>query len=483
MKPIKFGTDGWRGVIADDYTLDNLARVAAATASYLKLEDRKELQIYSEWNTPYRSAEDGVIIGYDTRFMSEKFALHVGRVLESSGVPAAVSTEPVPTPAVSLGVRNRGAAAGIMITASHNPPEYNGFKFKCEFAASAPPLVTDRIEELLPEEPPEYDRTGSVRRIDLASSYVDAVADLIDGDRLAQSPAIAVVDAMYGSAQGFAERVLKRFDTPVVPIRNENNPGFRGIRPEPLEEYLEPLKVAVREQSRKTGRLTVGVVTDGDGDRISAMTEDGTFIDAHRTYALLLRHLVEDRGWGGKVVKNFPLTDLVFEIGSRNDLEVDETPVGFKFIAEKMIREDVLIGGEESGGIGIKNHIPERDGILCGLLLLEMVAERGVPISSLIEETMEKYGYHYYHRRDIELEARKEVVDKMTSAPPSEIDAFHVEKVETTDGVKLRFEDGWLLLRPSGTEPLLRIYCEMDRMEKVDRVLESAESYARDLAG
>lgn len=482
MTKIEFGTDGWRGVIADDYTMASVSRVAQATGRYLKSDYRSSLDIYEEWHTPFRPHSDGVIIGYDTRFMSEKFALLSARVLINQGVPAAVGEDPVPTPALSWAVKDHEAAAGIMITASHNPPEYNGFKFKCEFAASAPPLVTDKIEAELPDEPPEVDKSIEVPRIDIKTDYIEAIAKLIDPEKLKNSPLLAVVDSMYGSASGLVGEILKRYDVPSVQIRGGGNPGFNGIRPEPLEEYLDPLKEAIRAQQGEE-RLVVGVVTDGDGDRISAMDENAKFIDAHRTYALLMKYLVETKGWTGKAVKNFPLTDMIFKIGERNDIPVEETPVGFKYIAEKMIREDVVIGGEESGGIGVKNHIPERDGILCALFLLEMVGERGKQISGVVEELMEQVGHHYYHRNDIHLEERREVVEKVKSDPPSTLGGFEIRSVETLDGAKLRLDDGWVLVRASGTEPLLRIYCEMNDRSKVDEILAETEKYARKLAG
>ena len=483
MEQISFGTDGWRGVIADDYTYENLGRVAGATASYLKSSDRRELEIYDQWGTPYRASDEGVVIGYDGRFASEDFALFVARILIDLGVPACVSETMVPTPALAFAVREMGAAAGIMITASHNPPEYNGFKVKIESGASAPPAVTDMIEANLPDSAPDVDPGLEVDRVDISSDYVDALGEIVDEDKLTKNPVMAVIDSMYGSAQGFTGKVLDKFGIPSVEVRGDFNPSFKGVRPEPLEEYLDPLKEEIVKQKKENEVPIVGVVTDGDGDRVSAMAEDSSFIDAHRTYALLMKYLIEEKGWEGKAVKNFPLTDMIFKIGKKHGRDVTETPVGFKFIAEKMVKEDVLIGGEESGGIGLKNHIPDRDGILCSLLLIEMVAQSGKQPTELVEDMMEEFGGHYYLRNDIHLEARKEVEKKSTEDPPKQIGSREVKNVERTDGVKLRFEDGWLLIRASGTEPLLRLYCEMDEPGKVDQVLSEAEQYARNLAG
>jgi phosphomannomutase len=323
----------------------------------------------------------------------------------------------------------------------------------------------------------------AVERTDVTSDYVEALADLVDEDKLTKNPVLAVIDSMYGSAQGITSEVLSKFDVPSVEVRGDFNPGFRGVRPEPLEEYLDPLKEEIANQRKKRENPIIGVVTDGDGDRVSAMAEDGSFIDAHRTYALLMKYLVEEKGWGGKAVKNFPLTDMIFKIAEKHGRDVTETPVGFKFIAEEMVKEDVLIGGEESGGIGLKNHIPDRDGILCSLLLIEMVAQSGKQTTELVDDLMEEFGGHYYLRNDIHLEARKEVEKESTDNPPESIGNHTITDVEKTDGVKLRFEDGWLLIRASGTEPLLRLYCEMDERSKVDDVLAEAEKYARNLAG
>lgn len=483
MEEISFGTDGWRGVIADDYTYRNLGRVSSALADYMKSPEREELDIYGEWGTPYRSHDEGVVIGYDGRFASEDFALYVAKVLVNSGVPASVTERMVPTPALAFAVKDRSAAAGVMITASHNPPEYNGFKVKVESGASAPPEVTDAIEDRLPADPPEVDSETNVGRVNVSSSYIDALTNLVDEDKITSNPVLAVIDSMYGSAQGFTAEVLNEFGVPHVGVRQEYNPSFKGVRPEPLEENLEPLRAEILEQNAMNDVPVMGVVTDGDGDRISAMAEDGSFIDAHRTYALLMKYLAETRDWDGKAVKNFPLTDMIFKIGEKHGNEVEETAVGFKFIAEKMVREDVLIGGEESGGIGLKNHIPDRDGVLCALILLEMVAESGKPPSKLVEELLEEYGGHYYLRKDIHLEGRQEVAELVEEDPPGSIGGHEVKSVETTDGVKLRFSDGWLLIRASGTEPLLRLYCEMDEEEKIDGVLEEAEKYARNLVG
>jgi phosphomannomutase len=286
---------------------------------------------------------------------------------------------------------------------------------------------------------------------------------------------------MYGSARGYIASVLDKLSIPYITVRHGVNPYFGGHGPEPIRPYLTPLKaVLMAERGRIKGeRLLVGVVTDGDGDRVAAMDGEGNYVDPHRCFALLLEHLWSARGWRGKVVKSFTLSDMASKLSERLGAPIDEVPVGFKYVSEKLLTEDVLIGGEESGGIAVKHHIPERDGVLMALLLLELVAEQRRPLSEIIEGLMERIGHHYYERRDLHLEERKEVVERLKEAQPKAFAGKPVCKIETLDGVKLRFEDGWLLFRASGTEPLLRIYCELDDPTEVQRVLDQAERFAK----
>lgn len=480
-RAIRFGTDGWRGVIGHSFTFSNVGRVAQAIAAFLRSPQRRELRLYREWGVPCRPPEAGVVVGYDTRFLSREFAAFLGGVLEASGIPARVSAEPVPTPALSYAVVQREAALGVMITSSHNPFYYNGIKLKPEFGGSAPPEVTQLVEKLLPQSfSTEAQGEPEVEEVDLKGPYLARIKELIDLRALQAAPLRVVVDAMYGSAQGYVSQILEELGVPYVAIRSRQDAHFGGKRPEPILANLGPLRavIAAERKRLRRGQLLVGVVTDGDGDRVAAMDEEGNLIDAHRAYALIFRHLLR-KGLRGVAVKSVSLTDMVEKIAKKYDVKVEETPVGFKYIVEKMIREDALIGGEESGGIGIKGHIPERDGVLNSLLLLEIVAQERKPLSAIVNDLMQEIGYHYYDRRDLHLEERHEVVELLQKKKPARFAGRRVVAIETLDGVKLRFADGWLLFRASGTEPLLRLYCEMDRPEKVREVLDEAERYVR----
>ncbi|MBI3460486.1 phosphoglucomutase/phosphomannomutase family protein [Candidatus Acetothermia bacterium] len=478
---IRFGTDGWRGVIAKDFTFANVARVASAIAQFLVSKERRALDVYHRWGVEYRGPERGVVVGYDTRFLSREFAIHLGQILQDHKIPVLVSKETVPTPALSYAIREHKAAAGVMITASHNPAEYNGIKVKLDYGGPAPPQATQIIEKLLPSEVPEPKTSEhELNFVDFRDAYLARVRQLIDTKLLKGAPLFVMVDAMYGSGRGYLAELLKDLEIRYALVRGGDNPRFGGKNPEPIEKNLSPLRaVMASEKLRKKSReFLVGVVTDGDGDRVGAMDELGQVIDSHRCFALILRHLLS-KGWTGKVVKSFTLSDMVDKICVKHRIEMEEVPVGFKFACEKMIREDVLMGGEESGGFGIKHHIPERDGILMSLLLLEIVAKAGKPASQVVEDLMQDVGYHYYDRRDLHLETGLEIVDRVKRKPPKEIAGFKVQKIELLDGIKLRFSHGWLLMRASGTEPLLRLYCEMDTPEKVKIILDEAERFAQ----
>ncbi len=478
---VRFGTDGWRGVIAREFTFENVGRVAAATARFLPSEDRKELSIYTDWGAEYRSAENGVVVGYDMRFLSREFAHHFARVLFDSGIPIVVSDKPVTTPSVSYAVVDRRAAAGIVITASHNPPIYNGIKYKAEYGGSAPEEVTDGVVGYLAEGNP-VPRTpeGAMPEVDLRTPYLNRIRSLIDPERLKGSPVHVVVDSMYGSAQGYVAEILRENCVPHTEIRARRDPLFGGTKPEPLEENLGPLRAVIASIGKKTKGL-LGVVTDGDGDRISAMDEKGGFIDAHRTFALIFRYLVEERGMRGAVVTSFNLTDMARDMCEDYGLPQIVVPIGFKHHCEQILkRGDVLIAAEESGSIAIRGHIPERDGVLCSLLLTEIAASSDKPMSSLVGSLFERYGPRFYRRRDIHVPERLEVVERLKEDPPERFGGRSVESVETLDGVKLRFARGWLLFRASGTEPILRLYCEMEREGDVFELLGEAERFARE---
>jgi phosphomannomutase len=382
---IKFGTDGWRAGIAREFTFDNVARVAQATARFLLDEKRKDLAIYRDWGSPYRPAVDGVIVGYDMRFLSREFAHHFARVLHDSGIPVAVSDAPVPTPALSYAVVDRNVAAGIMFTASHNPATDNGIKYKAEYGGSAPGEVTSGVESFLPHTAPvPHSPKEAIDEINLRTPFLEKVRTLVDPDRLTASPVYVVIDSMYGSAQGYVSQLLGEYGVPYTNIRGRHDTLFGGKKPEPIEENLVPLRAVIASLRHRKHNL-IGVVTDGDGDRISAMDEKGGFIDAHRTFALILRYLVEVRGLRGSVITAFNLTDMARDMCEDYGLTQIVVPIGFKHHCEKILkRGDVLIGAEESGSIAIQGHIPERDGVLHSILLSEIVASAGRPASELV---------------------------------------------------------------------------------------------------
>ncbi|MBN1858088.1 phosphoglucomutase/phosphomannomutase family protein [Candidatus Bipolaricaulota bacterium] len=476
---IKFGTDGWRGVIAREFTFANVGRAAGAIAKYLMSSQRKEQAVYTDWGTEYRPAANGVVVGYDLRFLSREFAWHFARLIHDAGIPVAVADAPVPTPAISYAVMERRAAAGIMFTASHNPSIYNGLKVKAEFGGSAPADVTRAIEALLGGDVIEPACTASsIRAVDLRTPFLAQVRKLIDPERLKASPLLVVIDSMYGSAQGYVAQLLKEIDVPYLQIRGSRDPLFGGRGPEPLEHNLIPLR-AVLASRRKEPRRMIGVATDGDGDRLGVMDEKGGYINAHEVYALLLRYLVEEKGWRGAVVKSFNLSDMVTQLAEAHGLELYEVPIGFRFAAEMLMKHDVLLAGEESGSYAVRGHIPDRDGVLLSMLFAEIAASMDVPISGLVRRLHEDLGLHVYRRNDMVVENRIEVVERLREAPPDRFANRPVRAVETLDGVKLRFDKGWLLFRASGTEPILRLYCEMGSKRDVDLMLAEAERLAR----
>lgn len=480
--PIRFGTDGWRGVIAQDFTFANVARAAAATAKYLLDPARRDLPFYRDWGVPFREADAGLVVGYDTRFLSRQFAEVAAGVIASQGIPVSLTDSPVPTPALSYIVVKRGLAGAVMITASHNPPIYNGYKFKPEYGGSATKEATDLIERHLPSHPPEF-QTENVPFTSLREEYLEVLERQVDLRVISRAPLHVVVDPMYGSAQGYLAGLLSRYGISHTAIRSRTDPLFGGKKPEPLPEFMGPTRAVMRSLKPRVGRrILVGLVTDGDGDRGASMDEEGNFLDTHRTSSLILWHLIRNRKERGLVLKSFALTDLVRKIAEDAGLEVREIKIGFKWAVEGLFRGEAMFAAEESGGYGYRWHLPERDGILAGLLLLELVASEGKGLGALLSELFRRYGPHYYHRVDLELDERLEVVDRLKSAPPDSVEGRKVIAVETLDGVKLRFRNGWLLFRASGTEPILRVYCEMDSPKAVEDVISAGVELAKEAA-
>jgi len=468
---INFGTDGWRAVIADTFTFDNLRLVAQGVADAVSSPDWGAAPANGIGKGTAAAYDPALmVVGFDTRFLSDRFAVEVARVLAANGFRVMLTHSDAPTPAVSYAVRHSGAAGGVMITASHNAPRYNGLKLKAAYGGSALPEQCRRVELFLGDNEErargpnlmDYDRAkqaGLLTRFNPAPAYAEHLRTLIDFDKIAGRPQRLVVDAMYGSGRGVIKAMLQGTGCEVIEIRGEMNPGFGGIHPEPIARYLGATAGAIA-----AGHGDLALVTDGDADRIGAMDGRGQFVDPHKIMALSLQYLVEQRGWRGAVVKTVSTTRMINRLCEQYGLPCYETPVGFNYIADRMLADEVLIGGEESGGISIKGHIPEGDGILMGLLLLEIVSASGTTLEELVAELLRKVGPAQYARTDLRLArpvAKAEMTRRLVEQAPAAIDGRRVASIEQTDGVKyILDDDSWLLIRPSGTEPVLRVYAE-----------------------
>ncbi len=461
--PISFGTDGWRAIIADTYTFANLDRVASATAAWLR-------NMYG--------AEATVVLGHDTRFMSRPFAKRVARRVAQAGVQVYLSDSFVATPAVSWGTNAYGADAGIVITASHNPPEYNGFKLKADFGGPAPPEMVADVESHLtsvsvPNTLPDFDTLVANKRVklvDLRSDFMDALRTALDIDAIAGSDVRIGHDPMFGAAQGLVTGLLS--SDQVETVRDEINPSFQGTPPEPIARNLQPLSELVQAHD-----LDVGIANDGDGDRIAMVDETGTYVSAHRLLALLVKYMHEERGLSGPIVKTFSTTHMLDKMAEAYGLPIETTPIGFKYIASKMAAGNVLVGGEESGGIAAQGHIPERDGVYIGLLVVEMMVKRGMTLSALVQELLDAFGPHYTYRDDLHItDAQKaDALDRLDAHGGLDtINGAAVTELRTLDGYKHITNTGWLLIRPSGTEPVLRVYSEAESPEAAKALVKDA---------
>jgi alpha-D-glucose phosphate-specific phosphoglucomutase len=463
--PIHFGTDGWRAVISDTFTFDNLRIVAQAIADAVASEHWDKSGNGGQAPDPKK-----IVVGFDTRFLSDRFAAEVARVLAANGFKVLLSQSDAPTPAISYAVKHQGAVAGVMITASHNAPRYNGVKLKGAFGGSALPEQCRRVEIYINDNEQrargpnlmDFDKAradGLIQKFNPLPAYFEHLRTLIDTDVIAENPQRFVVDAMYGAGRGVIKSFLQGTGCEITEIRSEMNPGFGGVHPEPIARYLGALASAI-----SAGLGNFGVVTDGDADRIGAMDERGNFVDPHKIMALALRYLVEKRGWTGAVVRTVSTTRMIDRLAQRYGLKLYETPVGFNHIADYMMKEDVLIGGEESGGISFKGHIPEGDGPIMGLLLVEMLAAARKTLVEMVDELLAEVGPAYYERVDLRLSrpvAKNEITDFLSRNAPAEIGGQKVIEVNQRDGVKyILADDSWLLIRPSGTEPVLRVYAE-----------------------
>jgi alpha-D-glucose phosphate-specific phosphoglucomutase len=473
---ISFGTDGWRAVIAETFTFENVRLVSQAVASYLL--DTAE---------PGTNLE--LVIGFDTRFLADRFAAEVARVMAGNGITAHLARADAPTPAISYNIVHKKAAGGVMITASHNPPRYSGYKVKAAYGGSAPKPQTRAIAQKLYAIHDSFganlmdfkmaEERGLIRKFDPAWPYYEHLTtNLINMDIISNGELRVVVDSMYGAGRGVFREILSRTRTRVHELHSELNPGFGGIHPEPLGKNLKELITTVQNENAH-----LGLATDGDADRIGAVDEKGHFVNPHTIMALAVRYLVEKRKLTGGIAKTISSTLMLNRMAKKYGLPLYETPVGFDGIAELMLNNDILLGGEESGGISIKGHIPEGDGILMGLLLLEIVAETNVPLTELIADLQCNFGPTVYQRHDVHLKtpvSKEEMVNRLVDSAPQQLGGEGVVKVDSYDGVKYHLaDDSWLLIRPSGTEPLLRIYAEAGSEETVKVLLQAG----RDLAG
>lgn len=461
--PIRFGTDGWRGLIADDFTFDNVRLVSQALADLIHEECR---------------TTSPVPVGHDGRFLSPRFAEAVAGVLEGNGIPTILPDDVTTTPMVSCQVVSSAGSLGVCVTASHNPPQYNGLKVKAAFGGSAPPELTDRLEDLLGRRTPRSGRAPD-RRHPFLPAYVPRLQAVVDLEAIRRAPLRVVVDSMHGAGSRILEGLLRGGRVRVMTIRAEPDVLFGGIQPEPRPENLGPLRAAVLRH-----RAHLGIATDGDADRIGVCDEAGRVVTPLQVFALVALHLLEGKGWRGGIARTFANTILAERIARRHDLPFYDLPIGFKHIARLMLEEDVLIGGEESGGIGVKRFLPERDGLLIGLLLMEMLSTGRARLGRRIKAMEDEYGRYQYRRVDLPIEPDRgcRAVARMQEAPPGRLAGLPVERVDTLDGLKLLFGDaGWILFRCSGTEPVLRIYCEAEDRTLVDRLMRAGISRLRRL--
>jgi alpha-D-glucose phosphate-specific phosphoglucomutase len=466
-KAIKFGTDGWRGVIADDFTFANVRRVAGAIASYvLKEED----------------ASRGVVIGYDTRFASKNAARVVAEVVAAAGIPVKLAADYVPTPAISLAVKSQGAAGGIVVTSSHNPWNWNGVKFKGKFGGSATPAIMKVIERELHSNAVPKDKSASITEVDLKQPYIDAICKFADINLIAKANFKFAVDAMYGSGRGILSQIFSSNGIQHIAIRQELNPLFPGINPEPIEPHVSLLQQTVVKE-----KCHAGFATDGDADRIGAVAEDGSFVDSHKIFSVLLRWLLERKKWPGEVVRAFNTTRMLDRIAAKYGRKLNECSIGFKYIADLMMEREIVIGGEESGGIGYSRYLPERDGVLNSLLLANVMAEEAKPLGQLVADLQKEYGAHYYGRLDLHIpeEVKQSAITRAKAETTNKLGKNSVLRKENMDGVKFFLDiptDGngaepWVLFRASGTEPLLRVYSEAASPVLVSEILANAKAF------
>src|SRR5882762_10481049 len=459
MSSIKFGTDGWRGIIADDFTFANARTVAQAISRYVvRGED----------------ARKGIIVGFDHRYASDSVARTVAEVISSTGTPVFLCDKPCPTPAVSQLVRERKAAGGVVVTASHNPYRWNGIKYKASYGSSALPSIVAQIENELafvessntPQLPPQ---PKLIQSLEPRSPYLDTLEKLVDWDRIRKANFRFVSDAMFGSAAGLLPELFRRNGVSCAEIRGERDPRFGGIHPEPIEPHIRPLGDSV-----VAGKYDAGFAADGDGDRIGAIDRDGTFVDPHQIFAMLVWHLAGMRNLPGEIAKTFSVTKLIDKLAAKLNRKLHEVPIGFKYICELMLEQNILIGGEESGGIGFSLYLPERDATVSALFLAELMAWHGKSLGELLAALHAEFGEHHYGRIDLDVKPgqKEKAIAYFSNGKSAELLDLPVVRRENIDGIKVYLgEIGWVMVRPSGTENLLRLYSETSRADTTQRVL------------
>ena len=473
---VKFGTDGWRGIIADDFTYANVRVAAAAIAHYvLEQED----------------AAAGVCIGWDTRFGSRSFARVVAQVLAGAGIPVVLSDRETPTPALSFEVRRRKAAGGVMITSSHNPAEWNGVKYKASYGGSGKPSIMSAIEGYLNQPLALVAEPAAIVEADFGAAYVEALKAFVNLEKIRASGYKFLIDCMYGSGRGVVKGILGGAGVACVEMRGQINPSFPGINPEPILPHIaETQRVVVAE------KCDAGLITDGDADRIGAVDEHGNVVDAHKIFAILLNWLLERKGWPGDVTRAFNTTKMLDRICAKHGRRLHEHGIGFKYVCDLMLEHEILIGGEESGGIGISRHLPERDGLLNSLLLANVMADEGKTLGELVAALQAEFGEHQYGRVDMHIdeELKQSAIARAKALTAgARMGGMRVLRVETMDGIKFFLEnlacvgkvsaggappaETWLLLRASGTEPLLRVYCESCSVDSVAAILKAAQEF------
>ena len=466
---VKFGTDGWRGIIADDFTYANVRVAARAIANYV---------------LAHEDAKAGICIGWDTRFGSRSFAKVVAKEMAGAGIPVELASGITPTPALSYAVRARKAAGGVMITSSHNPAEWNGVKYKASYGGSGRPSIMTAIESYLDKPLANSVKPAAIVEVDFMPEYVEAIARFVDLKAIKASGFKFLLDSMYGAGRGVVAGILAERGVPFTEMRNEVNPAFPGINPEPILPNIAETQVVVVNE-----HCDAGFITDGDADRIGAVDEHGNVVDAHKLLSLLMWWLLERKKWPGEVTRAFNTTKMVDRIAAKYGRKVNEHGIGFKYVAELMLEKEILIGGEESGGIGISRHLPERDGMLNSLLIANVMADEKKTLGELVAALQEEFGEHEYGRVDMHIsDELKQSAIARAKAGVSDFAGMKVLRVETMDGIKFFLDnpecvgkkkaaETWLLLRASGTEPLLRVYCESCSMESVETVLKAAQEF------